>query len=288
MNLVGSVAVAIRDFIASNLTLVIGWLVVLAATAVLNPVVGQWVRRRAEKREERLTELKRDVLQPMLAYLTDEVIPILEYRLGNIGICEARVPQLTASILESSIAIREVFCYEVVNENVASVLQRIPEELQRPAFFDSPLYRHARQHFSDLFEAWDVLLQEFGNYNAASIHYAEWLRSEFARVVPLPEYEDIQEHRRASPIRLALVALYRQVGIWTFPLSRRQDQGREVLDYGGATLIKGTLDEIPQYIAVLNELIGKRDQVDRLMTQAAPIRDRALQVKVRIEDTLAR
>jgi len=59
--------------------------------------------------DESFAELKRNVLQPMLAHLADEVIPILEHRLGNVGICEVRDPKPTASVMESSVIIREVF-----------------------------------------------------------------------------------------------------------------------------------------------------------------------------------
>lgn len=275
-------------FTLSNLTLVVGWLVVIVATAVLAPHISQRLRQSSEKRDDHLAELKREVLQPILAYLTDEVIPILEHRLGNVGICEARVPRPGASIMESSIAIREVYCYELVSENVASVLHRLPEESQRPAFFDSPLYRHARQHFRDLFEAWDLLLQEFDDYNAASIRHAEWLRSELARAIPLPEYEDIQQRHWVQTIRLALVVLYRQVGLWAFPPSRMQDHDLQALDYAGARLVTGTPDEVQQCTTALDDLIGRRDQLDRLVARAAPIRARALQLKAKFEDHLQR
>lgn len=274
-------------------------MIVNSVTAVASTVIGAvlgllgalWVQEKsrvAQERVKHLDELKGRVLQPMLTHLTDQVIPISEHRLGNVGICQARVFQPVGSVMDSSVASREVFCYEAVSVNVASDRQHTVEDSQLPSFFDDPLYRHARQHFSALFQAWDSLMREFSDYNAACVGYAEGLRSEFARAIPLPEYEDIQQRHWMKTFKLALFTFYRQLGIWTFPPFRRPDRDLETLEYAGGTLMTGTADEIQQCIGVLDKLVGHRDQVDHLLAQATPIRDRALQVKAMIEGQLHR
>lgn len=274
-------------------------MIVNSITAVASTVVGAvlgllgalWVQKKgrvAQERAKHLDELKSQVFEPMLAHLTDEVVPILEHRLGNVGICEARVERPNTSVMESSIEIKQTFCYQAVSENVASVLQHTEEGPQLPSFFGSPLFRHTRQHFPDLFDAWDLLMREFGDYSAACIRYAEWLRSACAGAIPLPEYEDIQQRHWTKTFNVALVALYRQLGIWMFPPYRRTESDLEVLEYAGATLIRGSAEEVQQCITLLDELIGRRSQVERLVAQAVPVRDRALQVKAKIEDHLHR
>lgn len=131
-------------------------------------------------------------------------------------------------------------------------------------------------------------MREFAEHNIACIRYADWLRSTCAHAFPLPEYEGVQQRDFRKASNMALVVFYRQIGIWMFQPNRRANGDLEVLEYGGAMLIKSSPEEVQRYITLLDELKDQRSRVERLVAQAGPIRAHAVQMKAKIEDNLHR
>jgi hypothetical protein len=65
--------------------------------------------RTGRERAKHFDDLKGQVLEPMIAHLTGEITPILEHRMGSVEICAAHVPQPTASVMDSSTTLKEIF-----------------------------------------------------------------------------------------------------------------------------------------------------------------------------------
>lgn len=279
---------AIRAFIVGNLTLVAGWLVVLTATALLGPYVGHRLRRSSETHDAHLVDLKRVVLLPMLEYLTDSVIPILQRRLGNVGIGLRMIPQPTVGVMNWSAVTEETFCYEEAGGPPLSHSPDVAVDERLPALFDSPLYRDARIHFRHIFRLLDMLMQDFREHNTACIRYAHRLQSEVAQSVSLPESDgSLQQHRWMRSNRLALVLFYRQLGLpRTPPFFRRQDQDMHSLEGAGFGMVRGTAEDVDRSIAALDEVAARRDGAKRLIAQADAVGDRALIVRAEIEGSL--
>src|SRR3989304_3540186 len=68
--------------------------ITLALGTLGSALLAHWLRRREQKvaenraaRAEHLDALKREVIRPMLVYLNEYVIPILQHKVGNIDVC---------------------------------------------------------------------------------------------------------------------------------------------------------------------------------------------------------
>ncbi len=142
---------AITTFVLQNLPLIIGWLVFIGASALLAPFITQRIRRTTEKRDEHLAELKRDVLKPMLNYLSEHVFPILEHRCGNVGVRREFTHKPLTGVMENPIVTVESFCSYEANEPPIDPFVDARGGPAPGGVCGGPLYDDARQHhFRDL------------------------------------------------------------------------------------------------------------------------------------------
>lgn len=279
------------EFLSENLSLVIGWIVVLAATAFINPYVTHRLHRAEARRGDHLVELKRELLQPMLDYLQSTLLPVLEHRLGNVGIRHSLIPQPTAGLTEMSALTETTLRHYVANEPlIDSYMAGNEGEQETLAFLDSALCGDARRrHFPGLFRVWDPLMTRVEEYSAACLRYAEELRSEIARSSLLPEFSgDVLKDRWINPTALAVVLFYRQLGLANLPFYHQTDRDPVVLMYTNHILAQGTHEEIARCRVALEGLLASRGRLEGLMGQARSIREDGLRAKAALEDHLLR
>lgn len=282
---------AILVFLDRNLTFVIGWFVVLMATAILNPVISHRLRRTSEKRDEHLVELKQEVLQPILGYLSEHMTPILEHRRGNVGLSRRSVPQSSAGIMQVPTKYVESFRFQEASEPpITSPYLDRADDIGPVTVSQGPLYHDARRnHFRESLRKWEKLVASFQAYNVSCQEYVEKLRSGIAQATSIPEYhpDSIVQGRWIDTGRLALFVFYRQLGLMTHQFSRTSHAGFERLSYQNSyTVAEGSTEEINKVQSKLDALIAKRDEFDLLTSRARAVNEDALTVRAEVEQLL--
>lgn len=281
------------NWLHQNLPLVVGWLVTflssVVTSVVLAPIVSHRLRRSAESRDAHLAELKQKVLGPMLEYLRDHVIPILELKRGNLGI-RGWFVRRPAGVLESPSVYTQDFCVREATEPPIDAYRDFHEDTLAPPPLDGALLEDASaHHFQALIAKWKGLMSSFDKYNAACVSYAERLKSEIARASPLPKYDPaLSGPPLVHTAPLALIVFYRQLELDTGQFSRAAaGENVEALAYQASHwFAQGPPDEITKISTRLDDLIAQRETVERLIADANCVREDALKVRGEIDRLL--
>ncbi len=279
---------SVWEFIRGNLPTVIGWIVAIGVTALLNPYISQRLRRASESRDAHLAELKKDLLEPMLRYIHEHVLPILEHRRGNVGVSRKLVTNPSAGVMASPTDYTETFCLRESGQAPIDPALDAPDGEAEWDLSKRPLYLDGQHHFRKLFSEWDALMNELTDYHVSCIGYASELRSEIAKASSLPEFSLARGLQRwVSSTNLALVIFYRQFGLERHAFARSPEGQDERLTYKGSyTLAQGPTEELAKVILGLDQLARRRDTLDSLKADAERIKRRALNVMAELERLL--
>ena len=220
---------AVTWFLLANLVPVVLGLV---ASVIGAPITNALIRRAAAA-EHHLSELKRDVLQPMLDHLNARVLPVLETRTGNVGLGWTRHRQASAPITEEPVRHTETFCFAQLSEPPIHPGDITEDPTPSNPLAGKELYRDACQnHFRTLCQTWEQVLVRWDAYNAACVKYVERLRSELIQTTELPEWHPrITQPPQVHAIQLALIVFYRQLGLTTHQFQRNPSGDLEQLAY---------------------------------------------------------
>ncbi len=287
-------------FLHQNLVSVIGWLVTIIITpiiaALLYPVVAERIRRRADSRVQHLSELKQDLLSPMLDYLRGHMLPILERKLGNVGVEPRVIKNSSPQLIPEPEIYTDAFCFLEAAEPPIDIIRypEVPtqEDAQVEPPRTGPLYADAKQsHFPLLFSDWEHLLSAFDRYNLACIEYVEKLRAQIAQSAPLPDYHTGLASLPGSPVihstRIALVIFYQQLGIPTGQFHLKTEGNVVNLVYSVAQyLVQGSPNDVNQLVARLDQLVQQRSDIEKILAEANRIKTEALNIQRKIEDVL--
>lgn len=163
---------AIVRWLTENASFIITGVMSIIISVVLAPLWANRVRRSAAKRDAHLDELKRDVLRPMLTYLTEHVLPILEHHRANVGVYREFSHKPVAKAMENPIVISQRFSTYDVNEPPPDSFVDARGIPAPAGVFGGPLYNDASQHhFRDLLAMWEPVIAAFTRYNQECLRY---------------------------------------------------------------------------------------------------------------------
>lgn len=275
----------VTSFLLTNLVpVVLGLLASVIGALITNAFI-----RRAVAAEHHLSELKRDVLQSMLDHLTARVLPVLEIRVGNVGLGWTKHRQPSAPITDESVRHTETFAFARLSEPPMHPGDITDDPTPSNPLAGDELYRDACQnHFRTLCETWEEMLANWDAYNAACITYAEKLRSELVQATELPEWHPrITQPPWIHAAQLALVVFYRQLELAPHKVERTLDGDLERFVYkNSVTLAIGPKANISRLTDVLNTQITRRAEIDKLLKDAKSIKEDLLRIKAEIERLL--
>ena len=276
---------AVTSFLLTNLVPVVLGLI----ASVIGALITNAFIKRAAAAEHHLSELKRDVLRPMLDHLSARVLPVLEVRRGNVGLGWTKHSQASAPITEESVSHTETFCFAQLSEPPTHPGDIAEDLTPSNPLAGKELYRDACQnHFRTLCQTWEEVLAKWDAYNAACVAYAERLRSELVKASELPEWHPrITQPPWIHAAQLALVVFYRQLELAPQQIKQMPDGDLERLVYkNSVTLAIGPKANISRLTDVLNMQISRRAEIDTLLKDAKSIRDDVLRIKAEIDRLL--
>ncbi len=278
----------LRQFIALNPIPFITTLFGILGSVLL----GHWLRRREQAqaeeragRTEHFDVLKRDVLNQMLAYLDEHMLPILRHQIGNVGLCRRQLPSPPATVAELP-AFEEILCFKEASEAPITYYLDPLESSRVPEPPESQLMQDARRnHFARTFRMWDTILERFMQYNEICLRYVEDLRAEIMLESLLPEFDlQSKEQRWVNARALALVIFYRQLGLSTFDLAFKAEDGMRAWVYKHTfTLARGTVGEVVPLEAKMNRLV-RRDYPRGLTEMARALEKDAIVLRKEVEE----
>ncbi len=281
------------SWLHQHLTLVVGWLVTFLSSVVtsvlLAPLVSHRLRRASESRDAHFAELKENLLEPMLQFVREHILPILDHQRGNVGISRKLLPRPSAGVMEDPTDYTEDFCVRDVAEAPIDPTLDAPDDKVGWVASKGPLYLDASQrHFHKVFKMWGDLTKELAQYHVSCITKAERLRSEIANASSLPEFRlDPNVPEWVNARSLALVILYRQLGLAHHRFVRPPEGHIERLVYKSSyTLAQGPPGEIARVVSRLDQLMKQTEALDGLKADAARIKSRALMLMTELESLL--
>jgi hypothetical protein len=275
-------------FISENPVTVGGWVVTFLIAGLAAPYVAHWLRRREEKRTDHLAELARNVLQPMLTYLDQDVLPILRHEAGNVDVCISQVPASGGLAARSDF--KHSICVRMVTEPLQVFTFGMDAVPPLPAPPDGPLVDDARQrHFADLFRVWDAMVVRFQEYNDACLRYVETLRAQVVEQnEDLPEF--ILQSSTLNPewvnaAALAVIVFLRQIGLSLHELYFSAQSDPKIWLYGGGLMVAQARPmKMVTLEASVNTLLGERGRVQQVLAMAKPLATDAAALRATIDE----
>jgi hypothetical protein len=268
----------LRQLIADNPVPFIILALTLAFGTVGGAFLSHWLRRREDERKDELVGrtrhlevLKQSVLQPILAYMDEYMLPIFRREASNVDVC-FRLLRNPAAPLEQSV-MEHFICTRVVAEALKvytfgkDVVPPIPDP---PA---GPLVNDAREHhFQALMHTWGELVDRFGEYNRDCVQYVETQRKRIVVENPftLPEFRlQANGSEWVNAAALAVIMFFRQIGLPTRELVLKADGAKVAWIYGaGLSVATGTVGRLVPLEAHFGKLLAERDPVQPLMDRA--------------------
>lgn len=244
-------------------------------------------RRRDEKRDSHLAELRTHALEAMLVHLDEYVLPILQHEAGNVDVCIRQVRKPTG--LTERPSFEQIICVRKVTEPLQvhtfgmDVLAEMPDPPQGPLVEDA-----RRRHFPQLFRTWDLIIARYDAYNDECLHYVDALRqkilkgnsllSEFSLSSdgPGPEW--------VNAAALAVIIFLKQISLPIRELTFEARSDPRVWSYGSLMIAKGSVSKVIALEEQVEKLVAQRTEVDELLSIASSLRADSLILRGTVDE----
>lgn len=253
----------------------------------LGILLTYWLRRRIELRDAHLSELRGEVLQPMVGYLEEYVLPILRHEVGNIDVCFRLVPN-PAGMLERPM-VEHFLCVRPVKEPLQAYTFGMSAVVAMPGPPAGRLMDDARRHhFPHLLRKWEAIMARFQEYNEACLRYVETVRTEVVKENGLLREFNLQsdDPQWVNAIALGVIVFLRQIGLPVRELDFKANGERRVWSYNTLAVARGTVGQLLPLQANVGGMIARRDGVQQLIGKAKTLEVEVEALRTLTEDQL--